>query len=785
DTNFNQSKFSSVGVAGFSAGIVTYKHMAIDGSGTPYMVYTDHANGNKATIKKYNGSAWVTVGSAGFSAGAAQYNQIAIDAAGIPYVVYADGTNNNKAAVKKYNGTTWATVGAAGFSAAGAEYTALAIDADGTPYVAYRDSGNSYKATVMKYNGTAWVAVGTPGFSSGSLKGYICIAINKAGEPYVLYSEGHLTNTNLVIGNQVVVKRYNGTTWESVGESTMQNINSDFARLAIDHSGVPYIAYISQSSPYGTLPAMVKRFEDTSWKAVGSTLIGSLPAYNVHYLDISTDDAGNPYLYYDQGVKKFDGTSWKLIGDVPGIVKSGADKTTYLAVDGAGVPYVAGSTINDQAIVQKLELVDVKPVITAQPISDTLCAGGIATYKMVANNAYHYQWQVSTNGGSTFTDVINSTFYSGSTTDSLTIIAPGASYNNNQYRCVVTGTCALMDTTVAANFFVHTPPALTSQPVNRNICPGTVTTFHVGATGTGLKFRWKVNSGSGWTNVPNTGIYSGATSATLTLNAPNASYNGYKYRCLVSGTCTPSVNSAVATLTVSTPVIVATPIMSPNPTVTGQASNTIFLGYGPSSATLTSTVSGGTPGYTYSWTPTTGIASPAAASTLVTPVASTVYTLTATDTKGCIGSSDFSISVVDAQGTNNRVIVCHNGSTISVATSRVANHLSHGDYLGPCTSANKNNSTGSDGDNETGIGTFENLKVYPNPNDGHFTIELPEGVGGGTIVIADVFGKLVKKISSEQQNQLVVDLGSVANGVYMVQVQDNDKIYRAMITVKN
>lgn len=56
---------------------------------------------------------------------------------------------------------------------------------------------------------------------------------------------------------------------------------------------------------------------------------------------------------------------------------------------------------------------------------------------------------------------------------------------------------------------------------------------------------------------------------------------------------------------------------------------------------------------------------------------------------------------------------------------------------------------------------------------------------GGTIVIADVFGKLIKRISFEQQSQLVVDMGSVANGVYMVQVQDNDKIYRSMITVKN
>ncbi|RMG90329.1 MAG: choice-of-anchor D domain-containing protein, partial [Chloroflexi bacterium] len=111
----------------------------------------DGGNSDKATVMKYNGSSWVTVGSAGFSAGYAYYTSIALDASGTPYVVYEDYGNGYKATVMKYNGSSWVAVGSAGFSAGGAWYTSIALDASGTPYVVYQDYENSFKATVMKY----------------------------------------------------------------------------------------------------------------------------------------------------------------------------------------------------------------------------------------------------------------------------------------------------------------------------------------------------------------------------------------------------------------------------------------------------------------------------------------------------------------------------------------------------------------------------------------------------------------------------------------------------------
>ncbi|MEC0229182.1 hypothetical protein P4I72_18795, partial [Paenibacillus alba] len=66
-----------VGSAGFSAGAATNTRIAIDSSGTPYVVYRDGGRGGNATVMKYNGSAWVNVGSAGFAA--ATNVNIAID----------------------------------------------------------------------------------------------------------------------------------------------------------------------------------------------------------------------------------------------------------------------------------------------------------------------------------------------------------------------------------------------------------------------------------------------------------------------------------------------------------------------------------------------------------------------------------------------------------------------------------------------------------------------------------------------------------------------------------
>jgi hypothetical protein len=59
----------------------------------------------------------------------------------------------------------------------------------------------------------------------------------------------------------------------------------------------------------------------------------------------------------------------------------------------------------------------------------------------------------------------------------------------------------------------------------------------------------------------------------------------------------------------------------------------------------TPTASGGTPLYTYSWTPTTGLNDASFANPTASPAASTTYTVTVTDSNGCTDSDDVTVTV--------------------------------------------------------------------------------------------------------------------------------------------
>lgn len=50
----------------------------------------------------------------------------------------------------------------------------------------------------------------------------------------------------------------------------------------------------------------------------------------------------------------------------------------------------------------------------------------------------------------------------------------------------------------------------------------------------GFTYKWQVNTGSGYTDLTNGGVYSGVSNDTLTIASPPTSYRGYKYKCVVN-----------------------------------------------------------------------------------------------------------------------------------------------------------------------------------------------------------------------------------------------------------
>ena len=83
------------------------------------------------------------------------------------------------------------------------------------------------------------------------------------------------------------------------------------------------------------------------------------------------------------------------------------------------------------------------PVINSQPQSQSVCTGSPVSFSVGASNV-NYQWQVSTNGGSTYTNI------SGAVSSSYAIVSAAVTLSGNLYRCVLTNDCGATATTNAA-----------------------------------------------------------------------------------------------------------------------------------------------------------------------------------------------------------------------------------------------------------------------------------------------------------------------------------------------
>ena len=158
-----------------------------------------------------------------------------------------------------------------------------------------------------------------------------------------------------------------------------------------------------------------------------------------------------------------------------------------------------------------------------------------------------YQWQEDDGGG--FLDLSNDVVYSNVTTNTLTLTNPGMGMDTYDYRVILTtGTCDV--TSPPANLTVHELATVIDDPDNATTCEQGGASFTVDASGPGLDYQWQEDDGGGWTDITNGGIYSGATSNTLTLTGVTAGMNNNDYRCILITTGDCELNSAAATLTV-------------------------------------------------------------------------------------------------------------------------------------------------------------------------------------------------------------------------------------------
>lgn len=465
---------------------------------------------------------------------------------------------------------------------------------------------------------------------------------------------------------------------------------------------------------------------------------------------------------------------------------------------------VSGSITNTRILTYTVQP-GAGPAITTQPQSTAACVASAATFSVVATNALAYQWQVSSNGGSTFTNVTT-----GGTAASYSVSGITTALNSYQYRVLVTGQCGVT-TSNAATLTVQTAPAITTAPQSATLCVNSPVTFTVAATGTSLVYQWQVSADGGANYSAAPGVNN---TANYTIGAITTAMNNNRYRVVISGTCAPVATSAGAILTVISPVVITDDADDITICETGNVSFTVA---GTSSVPIiyqwqvstnggtsyTAITNGGE--YSGATTATLSISNVNSGmnnniyrallsnATCTTPVPTNtsdqaVLTVNARPTVG-LTASPF-INILPGQSTTISAVInpAPTGFNITwtkddqllpgiTGTNYVVDSVEVGDYkvqiVNPTTGCNNES-------NVLTIGTTAstNLFIFPTPNDGRFTVSYYNASGAAgkqTLAVYDTRGQRVYNAQLNVNGPYTlhdINLRGSAKGIYYVVIGD-------------
>ena len=438
------------------------------------------------------------------------------------------------------------------------------------------ESGYEYRAVFTSTQGTA-----TSNAATLSVTSPPAITTQPAGTVTV-NAGANATFTAAASGTpaptvQWQVSTNSGSTWTNVSGATSTTLT--VSAVTASQNGSEYRAVFSNSGGTATTTASTLVVQTPPAVTTPPANVTVTAGNNASFTAVAS---GNPAPTVQWQVSTNSGSTWTNdttdAGNTSGTLTVAATTASQNGYEYRAVFTNVVSSVNSAAATLTVQYA---PSVTTQPSNATVNAGANATFTSAAsgNPAATVQWQVSTNSGSTWTNV------SGGTSATLTVSATTASQNGYEYRAVFTNSVGSA-TSSAATLTVDYAPTVTTQPAATTVTAGSPASFTAAASGNpAATVQWQVstNSGSTWTNDTTD---SGNTTGTLTISATTATQNGYEYRAVFTNSVG-SATSSAATLTVQTP-----------PSVTTQPSNaTVNAG---ANATFTSAASGN-PAATVQW----------------------------------------------------------------------------------------------------------------------------------------------------------------------------------------
>lgn len=130
---------------------------------------------------------------------------------------------------------------------------------------------------------------------------------------------------------------------------------------------------------------------------------------------------------------------------------------------------------------------------------------------------------------------------------------------------------------------------------------------------------------------------------------------------------------------------------------------------------------------------------------------------------------------------DQKVYMCVKGKTICVEYELVQDYLDHGGFIGPC----DNSSCLDAGIDQKEVATLETesekpiFSIYPNPNNGHFTIQLNDEFSEGNISIVSYIGSKVYEqdiMVGQTTIEVQFDNFDLQSGMYYVIIQKGDSV---------
>ena len=639
--------------------------------------------------------------------------------------------------------------------------------------------GNDNQSGFIGFGGGSWSSTGQPHqcyvSSLPSINQWYHLAVTRNNTQLSFYVNGILICASNYAN---VTAGYSGSSFGgSIGSrevSNVQNFVGDIDDVRIFNRVLTQTEIQNMSAPCGCILA-IHLGADTS-VCSGSNLI------------LNTGNPGSSYAWYLNG----------------SIIPNATAQTFQPQQSGQYMATVNGSLCSASDTINVT--IHSLPVVTASP-DVVICNGTTST--LTASGATFYQWSPS---GSLNSSSGSSVSASPSSTTAYTVI--GTDINNcssqtsvivtvNQIPAIVVSPGAAICqgdmvtlTASGGNSYSWSPPAGLDTTSGASVvaAPSGTTTYTV----TGTDFNTCHNIASVMVSVnslPSVQVTPGGTlsicgnkSVTLSANlAAGYQYLWYHDTTLInlatasqfiansignywvhvtdSNGCSANSQQVMITASSAGPVVTITS----SPTI-GCEPNTIYVGYGPQSVTLTANATGAA---SYLWS--TGATVPS-----ITISNAGLYFVTAWDTSGCSSQqtlqSQYSITYIDIRCGNDsrKIFLCHvspgntsNAQTVCISPNAVSAHLANHpeDCLGPC---HPRNSISSEEESK-------NIRIYPNPfSNTFFLFRIFDVQVPMTIIIYDVTGRIVESHSEISVDRKYGNL--LLSGIYsVVLISDNEK----------